>query len=260
MRGVASPGAGFPVWLRSWLPGSAGAGLNRMRTLIEDDDLLIRYLPGTDARLTVAFTGVGRGLGGIQRDEFVRSAADGGASHALFVTDRRRSWYARTGLAARIIAAVQEIVARRGIARVATLGNSMGGFGALWFADRLGATVAMAFAPQASTDPAVLPEPRWAQFRAQMDPAGIRTVDAVPGSACLRFAVFGARQRLDRPHADLIEARTGAQVYRLAEAGHGVARYLKERGQLAPLVAEMLAGDIAAVRARLLPLTRGMQA
>lgn len=238
----------------------ANDGALIINTVHEDDALLVRSAFGAYGkvrRLVVAFTGIGHGFGGIQQEEFVGTASGGGENHAVFVTDRRRSWFSRPGMFERIVQTIQTLARYHGTDDIVTIGNSMGGFGALIFADALRARVAIAFVPQASMDPAVVHEPRWSAHREQIDAANHRTVSRSEDSTCLRFVIVGAGERRDLRHANLIAKATGAHVFRIAESGHDTAAHLKRLGFLKDLITEMMNGDVRATRRLLHPYTIG---
>lgn len=237
-----------------------------LETVFEDDELLLRQARGTGKRMVVSFagaqqrnfrdfTGAGQGKSGAGKDEFVSTASGGGDNYAVFVTDKRRSWYSRPGLFDKIVTEVKRLADASGVEDIVTIGNSMGGFGAMAFADALGARVAIAFAPQASMDPSVIEEKRWSKFRAEMDPNNYITISSAEDSKCLRFVVCGVRIPKDIRHANLIGKATGAHVFRIVGTGHAVAIHLKQAGILADLVGHMMEGRVKAVHRLIRPHT-----
>lgn len=223
--------------------------LTSLAVLEEDDELSLRLLAGRGRTLIVAFTGIGQGKGMIQKEEFVGIGSGGGENHVIFVTDRLRSWFSRPGLQDRVIAAIGDYVAAHGIDRVVTIGNSMGGFGALLFAERLNAHVAIAFVPQFTMDPNVLAEPRWAKYRANMDAAGLERLDNVLTGKVPAFAVFGADEGEDMAHLMALAACPKVQLWKMTGAGHDVAAALKEETLLNKAVSAMVDLDLTGLRA-----------
>ena len=213
--------------------------------LLTSDDLVITYLPGTGPDLVVAFTGIGALDGPHQKEEFIRVAGMEGANHVAFVKDRLRSWFSAPLMQDRIIAAIRALRRRLGPGRVMTLGNSMGGHGALLMAGRMGADVAMAFAPQYSMKSTVIADDRWDQFRGQMTEGGLAELrDWIDGSFAA-YAVFGATSDIDQVHRNLLNRLTPVQVWEIAGTAHNVGAALKARGMLAGVVAAMMRGDAA---------------
>lgn len=231
-------------------PGTQEAlpeGVASPEVLHEDDELRIRHIPGSGDAVVVAFTGIGHSLGSVQRDEFVGTASDGGRAHAVFVTDIRRSWYSRPGLEERILRVVGQLFDRLGPAGVHTLGNSMGGFGAILFAERLSAQSAIAFVPQFTMDRKVIDERRWSRFRPAMNEGNLASLDSHLTGACRPHAFFAADALPDRPHWMLLERSERAAVHLLNEGGHNIAHHLKTLGVLAPVIRAAQANDNAAV-------------
>ena len=213
--------------------------------LLTSDDLVITYLPGTGPDLVVAFTGIGALDGPHQKEEFIRVAGMEGANHVAFVKDRLRSWFSAPLMQDRIIAAIRALRRRLGPGRVMTLGNSMGGHGALLMAGRMGADVALAFAPQYSMKSTVIADARWDQFRGQMTEGGLAELcDWIDGSFAA-YAVFGATSDIDQVHRNLLNRLTPVQVWEIAGTAHNVGAALKARGMLAGVVAAMMRGDAA---------------
>ena len=213
--------------------------------LLTSDDLVITYLPGTGPDLVVAFTGIGALDGPHQKEEFIRVAGMEGANHVAFVKDRLRSWFSAPLMQDRIIAAIRALRRRLGPGRVMTLGNSMGGHGALLMAGRMGADVALAFAPQYSMKSTVIADDRWDQFRGQMTEGGLAELrDWIDGSFAA-YAVFGATSDIDQVHRNLLNRLTPVQVWEIAGTAHNVGAALKARGMLAGVVAAMMRGDAA---------------
>jgi len=141
-----------------------------MRLALERDDVRISSQPGTSDVLVVAFAGVGHALGGLQTEEFrkILSRIDqASACHLIWVIDKRRVWY-NEGVAEAVAAWVNTYIAEARINAVVTLGNSLGGFGAIVFARRLVNCVqAIAFCPQSSVKSDLVPfETRWPEWRA----------------------------------------------------------------------------------------------
>lgn len=212
----------------------------RLEYAVLNDSATLRitsYL-GTSAAHVVAFTGIGFAMGGIQTEEFRRSLTDGERRHAVtFIIDKAKSWFNAT--AADILPILQAETA--GARRVVTLGNSMGGFGAAYFAGLLPrCDRAIAFAPQFAVSPGAIPpeEYRWAVLRKAIERHGIdHALDhQAPGR---RYIVFcGARSGLDRAHAERFKAVGGeaVDVFLIANGRHDVAADLKASGGLHALL------------------------
>lgn len=212
-----------------------------MQVEYDDDRLRISYSPGDADTAVIAFAGVGLALGGIQIEEFSSSLARGGHPAAVFVIDKRRSWY-NNGVVAPIIERVTALLARLRVRRVVALGNSMGGFGAVALGPRFpGCVRVVAFSPQSSVQPGLVPfETRWPEWSAaitQWDlPDAAALVDNVES-----HLFFGRGDELDMRHAARFAAALPSRhIYRVAGTDHDLVRDLKRRGALSPLLDELI--------------------
>jgi hypothetical protein len=208
--------------------------------LFDDETCRIVHEPGDNGRAVISFAGVGYALGGIQVEEFRRSL-DGSHFDIYYVIDKERRWYNRCYDA--VLATINRSLAERSIAESFTLGNSMGGFGAVLFAGTLAqCRRAIAFSPQSSVCPAVVPfEDRWREWTQHI--SDWRAPDAVPqmrrGLSYVLF--FGAADRRDRRHIDRFAAGAGETLLcRIEESAHGVAAEIKRHGLLVPLLDALL--------------------
>lgn len=215
-------------------------------------DLVIRpplricYLPGSSSRLVVSFSGVGNKRHEEPPLEFFRLAhglprgAGQGANHVLFVTDESRSWMNTPGLAEAVAETVTETAARIDASRVVAIGNSMGASAALILASLMPVDTVVAFVPQFSVHPAIMPEEtRWGYFRNRItawphpqtpDLAGRPTdVTVLHGTSADELA-----------HVARFPAM--ASHFLLPGQDHRLAQSLHARGLLAPIIANAIAG------------------
>ncbi len=217
------------------------------QTIFEDDGLRIAGLGGGTRTLFVAFTGIGHRLGALQREEFVRVAHAGGENSVLFVQDKTRSWYNEPSFAAKLEAIVAEWSPRCG--RLVTIGNSMGGFGAIVFARLLRAQTAIAFAPQFSVCPEVIPqETRWREFTSRI--AAFRYPSAAEHMTgdCAYYLFQGDG---GKDWYQIGGFPIGPNVFQFVVPGgpHNLASVLKARGELSVIVDACADGDIGTLNA-----------
>lgn len=209
----------------------------------DDPDLRITRYAGETDMAVVAFTGIGHGMGAIQQDEFVGTAMGDSRNHVISVVDRDRSWYSAPRIAERILIALRQLRSELGLRRIVCLGNSMGGFGALLFAERLGADTAIGFVPQ-YTMRLDFGERRWAKFREHMVDANMETLGPHLTGRTRAYTVFGADDLRDRMHLQRIKTNCIARVHLVDGCDHtNLTRDLKRRRILAPLIAAMIAHD-----------------
>ena len=211
---------------------------------------------GGDSRtLLVAFGGL-QGELGMPVFEFFKSTRDIPVKR-LFVRDLRQSWY-HGGLSgedatlADATDALRALVAREGVERLVTVGNSAGGYAALVFGTLLGADTVLAFSPQTVLDLDEWNELNDRRWEKQLRPlVESNMLDA--GWTDLRSALPRARQahtryeiffdethRLDRVHAERLVGVDGARLYRFGRGGHMVSLSLRRSGGLDRLLRRAL--------------------
>ncbi|MAC81974.1 MAG: hypothetical protein CML66_28435 [Rhodobacteraceae bacterium] len=226
-----------------------------LRIVLEDDALRVSHYRGDTDVAVVAFTGIGHGMGAIQQDEFVGSALGAERNHVISVIDKNRSWYSAPGIQKRIVETLEQLKTELGVRRVVCLGNSMGGFGALLFAERIGADTAAAFVPQ-YTMRLEFGERRWDNFRDAMVNDNLDTLAKHLTGKTRAYAVFGADGLRDRMHVQRLKDNCIARVHEVAGCDHNtLTQVLKRQGVLSPLIAAMIAGDDAQVARLLAPFS-----
>lgn len=239
-----------PVWwaysLRRWLTGLAPA--SEARLIHRERDLSVAWLPGSTARLVLVFTSLQRAALHPDKLEFRGVASDHGRNHVLFITDRDRGWYSTPGKRERIEAVVRRFLSEHDIRTVWSMGNSMGGYGAILFSDQLPVSKVVAFVPQ------ILIAGDWtAKWPSIKDSVECDLTPIIAGSDCVFHIVTGDAYANDQIHFNHLR-RTLADAAHVKFViapgqGHDVAAWLKKQGQLAPLVSALWAGDRKALEA-----------
>ena len=212
-----------------------------LKIACDDDDLRISFRDAGSRVAVVAFTGIGHRLGGIQTEEFKKSLADGNPS-TIFVIDKKRRWY-NHGLSARVIDTVNGLlIGMEAAEKVVTLGNSMGGFGAVAFAGRLRrCTTAIAFCPQSSAHPEIASfDCRWMDLRSEITDWDFP--DAAPLMVThVRYHIFfGAKDHTDGQHAARLSGASNVSVNAMPGCGHGTAAFMKQQGTLYPTIRKLI--------------------
>lgn len=216
--------------------------MSEREILIDDDELELSWLDGRSDRLVVSFTGIGLKDRPVQGIEFPRIASADGANKVAFVVDRKRSWYNTPGLIGRVVEAIRALAARKGVRRIVTLGNSMGGYGAVLFANPLGAERAISFVPQFTMNDKVVREHRWQEYKAAM---ASFAVDSLAGSMAppTRFFVLHGGRGQDRKQYMPFPQGPHIDHYILPLRTHAAATKMKQTGVLDPLIAALLVGE-----------------
>jgi pimeloyl-ACP methyl ester carboxylesterase len=239
-----------PLWwwqdLRRRLTGHTAAVEPRL--IHRDGALAIAWLPGTSTRLVLVFLGITYRALSPARLEFRGIASDQGRNHVLFINDRRRSWYSWPGMRDRVAEVVRGFVLRQNIDEIWSIGNSMGGYGAILFRDRLPLSNVVAFVPQILMSERVIEGSVWSANRPDITDAVERDLTPIMAASDTRYhLVYGDRDQDDPIHLDHLRQHLpdAAHVRIVIAPGqqHYVAKWLKDQGQLSRLVAALWAGD-----------------
>ncbi len=206
-----------------------------MQIFIDNDRLLIAYRAGTSERAIISFSGIGafRDGGGLPREEFVQTLS-GDDDHQYFVIDKIRSWYNSTS------EEIVDVLGRELLnhSSCITLGNSMGGFGAVYFASQLpGCKAALAFGPQFSVNPDIAPrERRWLDWRAAIDQWKVPHAFTAANTGMRFYLFFGDAS--DRYQAKLYRSNPMPKMAMIVVAGqkHNTASYLRDQAMLVPVI------------------------
>lgn len=221
-----------------------------IETVLRDEELTLRWLPGSTSRLVVVFTGMRARVGGQLVDEFARSASLNGQNNVLFVTDRRATWFAAPGLWRRIVRAVKLLRQSESIREIVSLGTSMGGYGALLLPRDVRVTRAIAFAPQITMDRGLLDDGRWPDIAKRWGTMPVRSIaETVAATRTQYYVSAGAGCPEDVAHLDLMPEHRRVHRFVLPKGRHNLARSLKDAGVLHDVVAALLRGRKARVEA-----------
>lgn len=228
-------------FLKSRLGRHAGSGPGTPQLDVVHSDSDLRVTTAGDPAapgLFVCFTGIRQAMGGIGAEEFVGSTAMPGYS-ALFVSDLERSWY--NGFEPERLADV--LRPRAEGKRVVTIGNSMGGFGAIWATTLLDVDVAIAFAPQFSVHPDIVPgEERWKEFTSRIEHFRHPSLEkAFAGNARI-YTINGDD---DEEHWSRFPQGSNRQHVVIAGSGHDPALSVKKSGALSDLLTTCIRGGDA---------------
>ncbi|HEX2556117.1 MAG TPA: hypothetical protein VHL98_20655 [Microvirga sp.] len=232
-----------------------------MEILIDDPDLKIMFEPGSSDAAVISFTGIGHNLGAIQLPEFgetLRSAAPD--CHVYYVIDKNRAWY--NGIELRIASILGSHLRNSGARAVYTVGNSMGGFGAILFAGLLpNVRSAIAFSPQSSVHPIYVPsEVRWQHYVQRISSWTVPDVLPLMSRDVRYLVFFGAEHAMDARHAERF-TRLGppsATLWKIEGDSHGVAAKLKRRGLIVDVLRAAMSPSDHALDAVDTVLSRGI--
>lgn len=222
-----------------------------MEVYFENDDCRISYDRRGADTTAFCFTGTGSSLGGIDTEDIQREEFRKSLSHArcncVHIIDKKRSWYAAPAIRDHLRRFLLEEHAAWNAARTVSIGNSMGGTGALVFCELLKADVTLSFVPQSSVSPIRADfENRYDKYVRTMPKGGLFT-DVVGVRTCGSvFVFFGSDDDIDLLHAERM-MRAGYRLIIVQNCGHDAAAYLKRNGHLGAILDMALTGEAAAI-------------
>lgn len=204
--------------------------------LRKDRRLWVWWHRGTSRRLVVVFSSVGHGPATPPILEFARSATANGQDNAIFIADPARSWLNAPNLLDEITEAIDaardEVQAHDTVA----MGYSMGGFAALVLSGFTALSATLAFSPQISIDPTLVPdETRWKKYRDRIAAIRIRSA-AEHMSPATRHTIIMGDARLEAPQARLIPRAANVNTHYLPDTRHDTATRIKQAGLLPQVI------------------------
>jgi len=212
--------------------------------LFDSDAISAHYLAGRSTTLVLTFGGVGRDPLLPPEVEFIGSASNHGENHVLAINDLRRTWYSQPQVIADIERAVDLTMQKVKPRRVVTVGNSMGGYGAILFAAKFGFNATLAIAPQFSMNDFVVPERRWSEYRENFGAMLAESIGAaLMNSSATTLMLHGVMGR-DIRHIELFTMRPRLHHGLVGGESHGVGIVMKARGVLAPVIERLIADDV----------------
>ena len=198
-----------------------------MKIFYEDDFLKISYSNEFKSdRCLVVFTGVGHAMGAIdiQREEFYNQHKLG---MVIWITDKKRSWGNNLNIK-KISSAVKKFSENR---KIYIIGNSMGGFLAILFSKFLEAKKVIAFSPQFSVCPDIVPdEKRWMNHRQFIDEYRYKDLsDSFDRNT--KYALLigdGLQEGIHYSKFIKFSSLSNIELIRFNDTGHKVASNLKD--------------------------------
>jgi len=189
--------------------------------------------------ILLSFTGIGHGMGAIdvQKPEFFGTGRS--FDNVIFVTDKTRSWGNQLDFGF----ITNSILPYVGGRKVYSIGNSMGGFNAILFTSYIPTSTCIAFAPQYSVAPSIVPwETRWKKYTSNIQQYQIASVEN-SFNTTTKYFIFSGRLGLDYNHARLFPVKENIYHYSFHNIAHNVSVVLKEHDVLDKAVQSCLNGS-----------------
>lgn len=203
----------------------------------EQSDLLWTWEhDGSNDTLVVCFSGIGKNTDPKPVLNFASSATQGGRNSVLYIADPQRTWLNAEGLVEAICTRALRKAKEVGATRIVTLGHSMGGFSALVIAGMLDAEVAIAFSPQLSIDPAVVPrENRWTEYRSKIAEIKISNAADYMNDTCSYYVFFGTHQR-EQPQRRHLPQADNVKLFMIPGINHNSPQRIRKAGILGDVI------------------------
>lgn len=206
------------------------------KTLHSDERLQIEAALGSSHRLVVSFTSVGTKRHEWPPKEFVGIASRGSKNHVICVTDFSRCWMNHPGMARKVADVISDYILDNAITEVSAVGTSMGGYNALILGKLIPFTHIVAFAPQYSVHPDILPEEtRWHWFRKQIENWPHRAIERLPNPPT-KIVVFHGDTADEQRHWMLFPKGSNLRHFIFSGADHNFVVPLKQHKVLQKIV------------------------
>jgi len=166
----------------------------------------------------------------VQKPEFFGTGRS--FDNIIFITDKTRSWGNKLDFDI-IKDAIAPLIETR---KIYSIGNSMGGFNAIISTSYIATDVCIAFVPQYSVNPSIVPwERRWKEYTSNIENFRFESVSEHMNETTNYFIFTGARGP-DQRHAKLFPVNDNIRHYSFPSIAHDVAKTLKEMDALETVV------------------------
>lgn len=204
----------------------------RFEMILDEHPLRIEAAKGSSRRLMVSFTSVGTEREKWPPKEFIGIASQQGKNHVICVTDISRCWMNAEGMARKVVTTISDYILDNGITNLMTMGVSMGAYNALLLGQMMPVQRVIAFAPQYSVHPEVMPdEKRWWFFRKQIEKWPHREMNKLPRDPAKVF-IFHGDTADERMHWKKFPSAENVKHYIFSGADHNFVLRLKENDTL----------------------------
>lgn len=163
-----------------------------------------------------------------------------GKNHVICVTDVSRCWMNKPGMARKVASVIGDYILENGITRASAVGTSMGGYNALVLGKLFPFSQIVAFAPQYSVHPEIVPdETRWNWFRKDIKRWPHKAIEKLPSGGTKVYVFHGDTPDEQRHWRKFPEA-SNLQHLIFAGANHNFVKPLKAQGKLPKIVSAAL--------------------
>ncbi|MEP3634424.1 MAG: hypothetical protein ABJQ23_01000 [Shimia thalassica] len=212
---------------------------------IELDHYVIDFLQNSSSHLTVCFEHMGRpeAIPDRNRLGWGHTLLERKTNHSgLMIKPDYSNWYRQHGLF-EFLKSLGEVSFFASFDRVMTYGGSMGGYGAIAFADVCQADIVLSMNPQATLNTEIASwEPRFKGGKAEDWSGPLCLASEGCKNAAEVYLVFDRRFDLDRKHIELLDIPYANEL-NIPYVGHFIPRHLKNMGFLGDLYYSIAEGE-----------------
>ena len=231
---IAAPGQGEEA--RMGAQAAPASPRLEIPLLRQDRRMWVWWHRGQSSRLVVVFSSVGHGPEAPPPLEFAQSATAGGRDSAVFIADPQRSWLNAPHLVEEIVEVIEAARDEVGATQTVTMGYSMGGFAALAIGGFVHVDAALAFSPQISIDPVLVPgEKRWMRYRKRIGAIRIRSAAEHMAERTAHTILMG-RSQVEAAQVRLVPEAANTDTFLLPGTGHDSAPRVKAAGILPQVI------------------------
>ena len=189
----------------------------------------IEFIDNGSSKTIVSFTGMQHRFGVSDfKKEFIGLLKQSNFN-VMFVVDRETSWYNTID--------VDKIKSKLINQEVITIGNSMGAYNAIQFANDINVAKVIAFAPQYSVHPDIVPgETRWKSETKKIKQWKYKHLMF---NDTTEYYIFSGNVKKEMYHTDMIPYQQNIHKF-ILKCGHNVSAKLKNKGILYTLITDCI--------------------
>lgn len=202
--------------------------------IFKGNDVAVKFIHRPSAALCVTFSDHFQPQGSFRKGFGEDALKDVGLA-SIHVLSSSNHWWQSPEMEQALLA-IKGVIAGFKPSRIMTYGASMGGYGAIHFADELGATRSLTFCPQ--FDIWTSEETRW-RAEAENWPRIRPQMNVVLSDSCEHISFVDMREKLDAAQATLFRC---LRIIDLPNCGHRVVPLLHEIGFLKILLTQFMYG------------------
>lgn len=180
--------------------------LNKIVKLIDNDDILVSYIPGSTTKAVIIFSAVS-----IKQEMFVGQTF--GNHTYIFIVDKLDSWGNNIDMEM-IHSSIYHLIEGK---TVISIGSSMGGNMAMTFSDLFNVKHCLAFVPQYSVKPSIMPSESHYGSKIR-----IWKYDAVIFNPNTTYTIMSSNHVIEKPHLALFNKMFASNTqYLIFDTKHG---------------------------------------